>query len=111
MLGLGRVLSVSALAEHLLRRARAAFALVVPTGLMMFTAHATEFAGNPAFRLKLILIGAALVNAAVFHRWPFRGVAGWDVGAATPPGARLAAALSLVCWTGAVACGRLIAYL
>ena len=45
---------------------------ILASGLMMFTAHATEMAANPAFRLKLILIAAALVNAATFHHWPFK---------------------------------------
>lgn len=95
---------------HLLTWSRAGFALVVPTGFMMFTAHATEFAVNPAFRLKLILIALALLNAAAFHRWPFRSVAGWEVGRGTPVWARTAATVSLACWIGAIACGRLLAY-
>ena len=52
--------------------ARAGFVLVVPTGFMMFTAHATEFADNPVFRLKLVLIAAAVANAGAFHQWPFK---------------------------------------
>ena len=56
LLGRSRSLPVSGLSMHLLTWSRAGFALVVPTGFMMFTAHATEFAVNPAFRLKLILI-------------------------------------------------------
>jgi hypothetical protein len=110
LLGLGRALSVSGLARHLLRWARGGFALVVPTGLMMFVAHATEFADNPAFRLKLILIAGAVLNALVFERWPFRSVDAWDVGRPAPPSARVAAVLSLGLWTGTVCCGRLLAY-
>jgi hypothetical protein len=110
LLGRGRSLAVSGLATHLLTWARAGFLLVAPTGFMMFTAHATEFAVNPAFRIKLILIATALLNAAAFHRWPFRSVARWDVAAGTPTWARLAAVLSLVCWIGVIACGRLLAY-
>src|SRR5262245_12676609 len=63
LLGLSRRLPVSAMAAHLLPWARAGLAIVVPTGAMMFVAHATEMAGNPAFRLKLALIAAALINA------------------------------------------------
>ena len=59
--------------------------MIVPTGALMFVAHATEFAGNPAFRLKLILLVAAALNAAVFHLRPFRRVAEWDHGAIAPP--------------------------
>jgi len=110
LLGLARSVPVTALARHLLTWARAGFAVVVPTGLMMFTAHATEMASNPVFRIKLVLIAAAVLNAAAFHQWPFKAVAGWDVAAATPAWARTAAVLSLLCWSGAIACGRLLAY-
>jgi hypothetical protein len=110
LLGLSRDLPVAGMARHLLRWARASLLLVVPTGFMMFTAHATEFASNPAFQLKLLFIGAALVNAAVFHRWPFRAVTDWDTEVTTPLAARAAGLLSLSLWTGAVACGRLLAY-
>ena len=110
LLGRSRGLAVSGLAKHLLRWARTGFLVVLPTGFMMFSAHATEFAVNPAFRLKLIFVVAALLNAAAFHRWPFRAVGRWDVGVGTPGWARFAATLSLVCWVGAIACGRLLAY-
>src|SRR5262249_32924487 len=82
----------------------------VPAGGLMFVAHATEFAGNPAFRLKLLLLVLATLNAALFHLRPFRQVAGWDHGTRTPLAARVAAGLSLMLWTGVIACGRLLAY-
>jgi hypothetical protein len=110
LLGLARAVPVSALAGHLLRWSRWGFAVVVPTGVLMFVAHATEMTSNPAFRLKLALIAAALVNAGLFHRWPFRAVDDWDTGRAAPVAARLAGALSMVLWSGVIACGRLLAY-
>jgi len=76
--GLSRALPVSAMAVHLLPWARLALLLVIPSGALMFLAHATEFAGNPAFRLKLLLIAAAFLNAGIFHRWPFCAVGDWD---------------------------------
>ena len=84
--------------------------LIVPTGSLMFIAHANEFAENPAFRLKLLLLVLAALNAAIFHLRPFRQVAEWDRGTSAPLGARFAAALSLMLWTGVIACGRLLAY-
>jgi hypothetical protein len=110
LLGLSRDLPVVGMARHLLRWARASLLIVVPTGVMMFSAHATEFATNPAFQLKLVFITAALVNAAVFHRWPFRAVTDWNTEVAGPLSARAAGILSLALWTGVVACGRLLAY-
>jgi hypothetical protein len=110
LLGLSRVLPVSAMADHLLRWSRLALLLVAPTGGLMFAAHATEMFVNPAFRLKLLLIAAAFVNAGLFHRWPFRRVSDWDTEIAAPWPARLAGGLSLGLWTGVIACGRLLAY-
>lgn len=111
LLGVSRGLPVRALERHLLRAARASLLLVLPSGLLMFAAHATEMAANPAFRLKLALLVLAALNAAVFHRAPFRSVSAWDRGAPAPAAARTAALLSLVLWVGVIACGRLLAYL
>ena len=110
LLGLSRQLPVTGMERHLLPWARAAALVIVPTGALMFVAHATEFAGNPAFRLKLILLTAAAINAAVFHLRPFRRVAEWDHGSTAPLTARFAAGCSLALWTGVIACGRLLAY-
>src|ERR1043166_3840587 len=66
LLGFSRQLPLTAMARHLLRWTLGALLLVVPTGLLMFSAHASDFAGNSAFRLKLILIAAAALNAAAF---------------------------------------------
>ena len=111
LLGVSRRLPVRAMAAHLLPWARAGLAIVAPTGALMFVAHATEMAANPAFRFKLLFIAAALANAGAFHRWPFRSVSRWDVEAPSPLTARFAAVASLTLWSGVIACGRLLAYL
>jgi hypothetical protein len=111
LLGISRGLPVAALAGHLLSWARVGLGLVVLSGALMFTAHATEWAENPAFRVKMLLIVAAGLNAWAFHRWPFRSVAGWDRDTVAPPRARLAAVVSIVLWLAVIACGRLLAYL
>jgi len=67
-------------------------------------------ATNPAFRLKLILLVAAFLNAGVFHRWPFRTVGDWDTELRAPLAARVIGVLSIALWVGVIACGRLIAY-
>ena len=111
LLGLARHLPVTGLARYHLRWARFALVLIAPSGLLMFAAHATEMAVNPAFQAKLALIALAGVNAAVFHRSVFRSVASWDRDVLAPGRARLAAVLSLLLWSGVIACGRLLAYL
>jgi hypothetical protein len=110
LLGISPTLPVTAMERHLLRAARLSVLLVVPTGVLMFAAHATEMAENPAFRLKVGLLAAALLNAAFFHRAPFRSVAAWDRNSTAPVGARLTAVVSVLLWVAVITCGRLIAY-
>jgi hypothetical protein len=110
LLGLSRRLPVAAMARHLLPWSRLGLAVVAPSGVMMFVAHATEMAASPVFRLKLLLIAAAGLNAAVFHRWSFKSVDAWNHNAVTPTPARVSAAVSLLLWTGVISCGRLLAY-
>ena len=110
LLGLSRQLPVTAMAGHLLRWARFSLVVVVPSGVLMFMAHATEMAANPVFRLKLLLIAAAVLNAARFHRRVFKSVMNWNQNVAIPATAKGAAVLSLVLWAGVIACGRLLAY-
>ena len=110
LLGLSRQLPVTDMAGHLLRLARLSLVVVVPSGALMFMAHATEMATNPAFRLKLLLIAAAALNAARFHRRVFKSVMNWNQNVAIPATAKGAAVLSLALWAGVIACGRLLAY-
>ena len=111
LLGLSRRIPVTQLSRHLLPWTLGALLLIVPTGLMMFIAHADDFISNRAFVLKLTLISAAAINAAAFHLGPYGSVGQWDSGVATPPAAKLHAVLSLIIWMGVIACGRLLAYL
>lgn len=111
VLGLSRHLSVIALGRHLLPWAVAGFVVLVITGLMMFSAHATEFWYNPAFITKMSLIVFAGLNVLTFHFGIYATATVWDVGMDAPPSARWQAAGSLVLWIGVIACGRLIAYL
>jgi hypothetical protein len=111
VLGLSRRIPVRALARHLLPWSVAALLLIVPTGLLMFSAHAGDFLNNRAFQLKMALLLTAGMNAAIFHTGPFQSAATWDIEAAAPLGARISVALSLVLWFSIIACGRLLAYL
>ena len=111
LLGLSSELAVRQLARHVLPWTLGALLLIVPTGLMMFVAHASDLISNPAFQVKLLLIMGAGLNAAVFHMGPFRTVESWDRGLNTPAAAKVHAAASLALWLGVITCGRLLAYL
>jgi len=108
LLGLWRHKPVRRLSARLLPWTAASFALIVPAGLLMFVAHADELIDSGVFVVKMGLILAAGVNAAVFHAGAYRSASAWDVGVAPPPAARLAGALSLALWLSVVVCGALL---
>jgi hypothetical protein len=103
-------LAVQPLARHLLPWSVAALLLIVPAGVMMFSAHPHDFYENNVFRLKLALIAAAGLNALVFHLGVYRRVAQWDQGRPAPALAKVHAVVSMLIWLAVICCGRLLAY-
>jgi len=110
VLGFARSLPVQALGRHLLRWSLVGLGLVVPAGLMMFSAHPHDFLSNPVFQVKLALITAAGVNALLFHVGVYRSVARWNQDQPAPTLAKGQALGSLAIWIGVIGCGRLLAY-
>ena len=114
LLGVSRHISARTLARHVLPWTAGSFILIIPSGLLMFTAHATEFIESEVFIIKMLLIMAAGVNAALFHTITVRTADVWDSEEMRklppPPSARLAGGLSLLLWIAVIACGRLLAY-
>ena len=114
LLGLARDIPVKRLARHVLPWSAGSFVLIVPSGLLMFTAHASEFIESEVFVIKMLLIMAGLLNAGLFHTITFRTADVWDSEEMRklppPPSARLAGGLSLLIWISVIACGRLLAY-
>ena len=111
LLGFSSSLPLQGLARDVLPWAQLSLLVIVPSGLLMFIAHATEMANNPAFQLKLLLLAAAGLNALVFHKRLFPTLAACDQGMPVPRSAKIHAVLSLSLWAGVIACGRLLAYL
>ena len=102
---------VSELAAQLLPLAWAGFVLQVITGALLFSSEAVHVYANPAFRVKMLLIGLAGLHALVFRLAIYRGVSGWDESPATPPGAKVAGLVSILIWVGVVAAGRFIGFI
>jgi hypothetical protein len=80
------------------------------TGALLFSSEAVKLYHSPAFRIKLVLLALAGLNALIFHLTIYRGVANWDPVAAVPVRARLTGLLSLAFWIAIIAAGRAIAY-
>jgi hypothetical protein len=87
-----------------------AFAIAVLTGSLLFIGKASEYAVNPNFQWKMVLIALAGVNMAVFHLFAWRTVAAWDTQRAAPLAARIAGGLSLGLWITVVFFARAIGF-
>ena len=84
--------------------------VAVITGLVMFSAEATTMAANPAFRVKVVLIGMLFGNALGFRYGMRRSIAAWAEAIPPPLGARVAGSVAIVGWIATVASARLIAF-
>ena len=71
---------------------------MLTTGTIMFVSDMPRYLANPAFRLKMAFLAAALVSHFTIHRKAVRSGAG-----------RFAAILSMALWTCVVLGGRAIA--
>ena len=114
LIGIWKKAPVKALAAQVLPWSAGSFLLILPSGLAMFAANATELIASPVLAVKMGLIMAAGVNAAIFHTVTFPSVSVWDApemrALGPPPSARLAGALSLALWASVIACGLTLAY-
>jgi hypothetical protein len=108
-LGLKRV-PVSDVVSRIVPRTLWGFGLMFVTGASLFSAEAVKLYNSPAFRIKLVLLSLAALNALIFHRTIYRQAAEWDTAVVVPPRARLAGLLSLILWICIIAAGRAIAY-
>jgi uncharacterized protein DUF6644 len=86
------------------------FVMMVASGAALFYADPVRTYLNIFFRLKLIFLVVAGLNAALFHRMAARTLPQWDLSLTPPFRARLAGGLSLALWATVVVCGRMIAY-
>ncbi len=108
-IGLKRV-SVTDIADRLLPWMFVGFFIMVVTGVLLFYAIPIRSYQSIWFRLKVIMLIAAGINAWVFHNTIYARVQEWKDAVRTPPRARLAGALSLFLWAGIIVNGRMIAY-
>jgi hypothetical protein len=101
---------VSEVASRLRPWTSAGFLLMIVSGALLFYANPTPRYQNIFFRTKMVMLVLAGVNAWVFHKTVYRGVAEWDLDPVPPRRARMAGGLALVLWAAMIMSGRMIAY-
>jgi hypothetical protein len=102
---------VSKLAWRFLPWAWVGFVLQVITGGLLFASEATKMYDNLGFRIKMLLIVVAGLNALVFHSIAYQSVGKWENDRVAPLSARAAGLISILLWFGIVFFGRWIAYI
>ncbi|HKR37986.1 MAG TPA: DUF6644 family protein [Steroidobacteraceae bacterium] len=111
MLGLWlKDVPASKIAERLDRPMLIGFSIMVVTGVLLYVGIPIRTTQSLWFRLKVILLVAAFINAWLFRKHMQASVGTWDAAPVPPRRTRIAAALSLTLWASVVTCGRFIAY-
>jgi hypothetical protein len=88
----------------------AGFTIMVITGIFLFWCQAVKAYDSIFFRIKLVLLVVAAVNAIAFERGIYRNVDKWDNALIPPREARIAGWASLILWAAIITCGRTMAY-
>jgi hypothetical protein len=101
---------ISGLTRDVLPCTWAAFAIAAVSGLLLFSSNATNYAHNPYFQSKLVLLALAGANMTWFQRWSGRHLRFSEAARALPWQTRVAGGVSLLLWIGVVAAGRWIGF-
>ena len=100
---------VSQLMGQLMPWTMTGFAVMLLTGFLLVAAQAVKVYGNTFFRIKMVLMLLAGLNALYYQVRYYPKMAEWER-TKTPLGVRIIAVLSLILWIGVIACGRTTAY-
>lgn len=101
---------VSQMSARLLPWAWFGFAVQVVTGVLLFSSEAVKIYGNPAFRLKMLLLLFAGIHALVFQTIVSRKLPAWDDRPSLPVIAKVIGMISILLWVAIVTAGRFIGF-
>jgi hypothetical protein len=88
----------------------AGYAVMLASGAALFTAYATLAYSNTYFRIKIVALLLAGLNALVFHFATQRSSGHWDDAPQPPAGVRAAGYASLALWVTVILAGRMMSY-
>ena len=86
------------------------FLVMSVTGFLLFYAIPVRNYQNIFFRIKILLIVIAGINAFFFHRRMSKEAKVWDKDSSIPSSMKNSAITSLVLWSSVIISGRMIAY-
>lgn len=86
------------------------FVVIMTSGALLFYAAPVLRYQNLFFRLKMVVLVLAVVNAWIFKKTVYRRVADWDLDPIPPRRARVAGGVSLLLLAVIITTGRFIPY-
>ncbi len=118
LLGVGpRRVAVSRYLSELLPVTWIAFSVAVVSGTLLFISSISKYIINFSFQTKMLLLIFAGLNMLFFHAFTLKkvhlwekSIAGGNVHGPTPPGAKVAGAISLLLWLAIISFGRWIGF-
>ena len=100
----------SIIAQRLDKPMMIGFAMMLITGFLLYYAIPVRTTQSLWFRIKVVLLIVAGINAFLFRAKMQASSSTWDLDPIPPKRIRVGAMLSLVLWAGVVITGRTIAY-
>ena len=101
---------VSQVMSQIMPWSLAGMILMFVTGGLLFWCQALKAYDSIYFRIKLVLLVLAGLNALIFQLTLYRSMPIWEKAEVVPFKARLTGGLSLALWIGIIAAGRTMAY-
>lgn len=106
LLGVWRLTPRAELARVLVPVAATGLAIAMAAGALLFSVKARDYVDLELMQLKLVLVATGASAAILLH-----ARFGWLMEEASERRLAVHGALSLACWTGALVCGRMIAFI
>ena len=101
---------VSQIHKQVMPFAFVGFAIMMLTGVLLFWSEAEKCYLSGFFRLKVLFLVLAALNAGIFELGTKKSIEDWDKYPVPPRKARLAGLISILSWTAVIVAGRATAY-
>ncbi len=102
--------AISKIHKQIMPWAIVGFAIMFISGILLFWSEAEKCYLSGFFRVKVLFLFLAGVNALVFEILTSKSMEEWDKYPVPPLKVRLAGTFSLVLWTAVISAGRATAY-
>jgi hypothetical protein len=101
---------VSQIHKQVMPFAFVGFTIMILTGVLLFWSEAEKCYLSGFFRLKVLFLVLAALNAGIFELGTKKSIEDWDKYPVPPPKARRAGLISILSWTAVIVAGRATAY-